>query len=107
MMLDRSRPYATVHGNTNGIAFEQNGRVFDAAGNEMPLSAIPTDEIDSPDGALVGSSTVRAADPQPGVAMSKRLPERKLKQTVVGRVEKTAPEAPTGNEDQINKQLSD
>lgn len=36
MKLDVTKPYATVHGSESGCAFEQDGRVFDAAGNEMP-----------------------------------------------------------------------
>jgi len=40
MKLDVTKPYATVHGSESGCCFEQDGRAFDAAGNEMPQHGV-------------------------------------------------------------------
>jgi hypothetical protein len=34
-MLDRSKPYAEVYGDVSGIRFEQDGRYFNAGGDEI------------------------------------------------------------------------
>lgn len=33
--LDRTRPYGSVHGGSGDTAYEQDGKEFDAAGNEI------------------------------------------------------------------------
>ena len=40
MKLDLTKPYATVHGSEAGCCYEQDGRAFDAAGNEMPRHGV-------------------------------------------------------------------
>ena len=33
--LDRSRPYGTVHGGSGVVVYEQDGKEFDGAGNQV------------------------------------------------------------------------
>lgn len=42
MKLDRSKPFGTVFGSSDGAAFEQGGVLFDAEGNAMqPVAEQP------------------------------------------------------------------
>lgn len=36
MKLDRSKPFSIVYGDLSGIRFEQDGRYFNNAGDEIP-----------------------------------------------------------------------
>lgn len=40
MKLDRNRPYGTVTGSEFGAVYEQDGRNFDANGNEIGPKAV-------------------------------------------------------------------
>jgi len=42
MPLDKSRPYGTVHGDLEGRHFSQDGKYFDASGEEIPDKVIKT-----------------------------------------------------------------
>ena len=37
--LDKTKPFGTVHGDSNGVCFEQDGVCFDASGHEHGAKA--------------------------------------------------------------------
>lgn len=39
--LDKQKPYATIHGDTEGRVYEQDGATFDAEGKEWQPPASP------------------------------------------------------------------
>lgn len=50
--LDRQKSYGTIHGDTEGRVYEQDGAIFDAEGNEWqslaPPIPEPTPQVDDP-----------------------------------------------------------
>jgi hypothetical protein len=46
--FDKTKPYGTVHGETNGACYEQNGGLFDHDGNEVSPTVEETEDPDKP-----------------------------------------------------------
>ena len=44
--LDKNKPYGQVSGEHGGAAFEQNGLLFDAHGNELTVDAAKAEPVE-------------------------------------------------------------
>lgn len=90
--LDEKKPYGTVFGE-HGATFEQDGVMFDAAGNE-----IVTDPVKEPSNTKVAAQT--ATKPE---AKEKAKPGRKAVAKTT-KAENPAPPATSAIDDQIGAQ---
>lgn len=45
--LDKNKPYGQVSGEHGGAAFEQNGLLFDAHGNELTVDAAKAEPVEA------------------------------------------------------------
>lgn len=63
--LDRTRPFGSVHGGTSNVAYEQDGKEFDASGNEIVRAAAAPKATQAPGApADAGAAAIVTKDAQ-------------------------------------------
>ena len=98
MKLDKKQGYGHISGDSHGAVFEQDGRLFDANGDEIVVAVVPAEPVGAEQGTVPAATVKAKAATKPAAT-----PAKSHKKKVVDPV---VPDAPVVAASPVDSQLA-
>ena len=77
MKLDKKQGYGHISGDNHGAVFEQDGRLFDANGDEVIVAVVPDEPVGAEQGTVPAATVAKVKAPAKAAATPAKSHKKK------------------------------